>query len=271
MTPGAIGQQIQKLEEWLGVQLFTRQIRQVSPTPDGVAYWQQIRPALAQIVGASQKLRDSRSLSVALSMPPTFAAKWFPRRMVRFLTRHPEIELRFNTTAALIDFERDLIDLAIRYFDGNDPQLDATLLYRDEACVYCSPAYAENLTLKEPGDLLQATLLHTTMQPYWQKWLHQFSQLDAAAIADLPSINFDQALMAIEAAKQGQGVVMTSPLLVEEDVATSMLVEPFGHRLTVNNGYYLVHPKKVPLRPSALVFKGWLIEDAANAYQRSMH
>ena len=31
VTPGAVGQQIQKLEEWLGILLFTRQIRQVVP------------------------------------------------------------------------------------------------------------------------------------------------------------------------------------------------------------------------------------------------
>jgi LysR family transcriptional regulator, glycine cleavage system transcriptional activator len=45
VTPGAIGQQIQKLEQWLGVLLFTRQVRQVQPTADGLAYWQRIQPA----------------------------------------------------------------------------------------------------------------------------------------------------------------------------------------------------------------------------------
>ena len=39
VTPGAVGQQIQKLEEWLGVALFVRQIRQVTPTAEGRAYF----------------------------------------------------------------------------------------------------------------------------------------------------------------------------------------------------------------------------------------
>lgn len=264
VTPGAIGQQIQKLEDWLGVPLFMRQIRQVLPTPDGLAYWQRIQPALAQIIDASQKLRDRHSSSVTLSMPPTFAAKWFPRKMAGFLTRHPDIELRFNTTVALIDFERDTIDLAIRYFDGNDPQLDATLLYQDEARVYCNPAYVEVISLMQPDDLLRATLLNTTMQPYWQQWLNRFSRLDDHAIAGLPIINFDQSLMAIEAAKQGHGVVMTSPLLVEEESAAGVLIEPFELRLPVANGYYLVHHRKLPIRPSAVIFKDWLTDTVAN-------
>ncbi|HEY1998841.1 LysR family transcriptional regulator, partial [Paraburkholderia sp.] len=37
VTPGAVGQQIQKLEAWLGIALFVRQIRQVTPTAEGRA------------------------------------------------------------------------------------------------------------------------------------------------------------------------------------------------------------------------------------------
>jgi len=70
VTPGAIGQQIQKLEEWLGVALFVRQIRQVTPTPEGRAYYAQIQPALAQIVHASRRMRERQGKGVTLSVPP---------------------------------------------------------------------------------------------------------------------------------------------------------------------------------------------------------
>ena len=263
VTPGAVGQQIQKLEEWLGVPLFTRQIRQVLPTADGLAYWNRIQPALAQIIDASQKLKNSRSMGVWLSMPPSFAAKWFPRRMARFLTRHPEVELHLNSTAALVDFEREPVDLAIRYFDGNDPHLDTKLLYRDEARVYCSPAYAAALGLRRPEDLLRVTLLHTTVQPHWPDWLGRFSRLDDAQIAGVAGIHFDQSMTAIEAAKQGQGVVMTSPLLVEEETAEGALIEPFEYRLPLSIGYYVVHHRRLAIRPAALALKAWLIEETA--------
>ena len=98
VTPGAVGQQIQKLEEWLGVSLFVRQVRQVQPTEAALGYWKRIQPALAQIVDASNKLRDSRSMAVSLSMPPGFAAKWFTSRMASLLRegvvqRKPEVTL----------------------------------------------------------------------------------------------------------------------------------------------------------------------------------
>ena len=262
VTPGAVGQQIQKLEEWLGVPLFRRQIRQVQPTAEGLSYWRSIQPALAQIVDASRKLKNQSSKSVRLSMPPGFAAKWFPRRMAGFLTRHPDVELHFNSTTALIDFERDAIDLAIRYFDGRDQNLDATLLWQDEARVYCRPDYAASLSLQRADDLCRATLLDTTMQPFWRQWMREFSTLDDARIAAIPCLHFDQSLMAIEAAKQGQGVVMCSPILVEEETAQGILVEPFEHSLPVSNGYYVIHHRRLPIRPAAQALKAWLIEQA---------
>lgn len=48
----------------------------------------------------------------------------------------------------MIDFERDRVDLAIRYFNGKDPTLDVALLCSDEARLYCSPEYAAKLHLK---------------------------------------------------------------------------------------------------------------------------
>ena len=57
VTPGAVGQQIKKLEDWLGMELFTRSVRQVRPTADGLDYAARIGPALRQIVDASQQVR----------------------------------------------------------------------------------------------------------------------------------------------------------------------------------------------------------------------
>jgi LysR family glycine cleavage system transcriptional activator len=263
VTPGAVGQQIRKLEGWLGVALFVREVRQVVPTEEARAYWQRIQPALAEIADASRKVRDSRSMAVRLSMPPSFAAKWFTTRMAGLLTRYPGLELHLNASVQLVDFERDAVDLAIRYFDGKAPQLDATLLCNDEARVYCTPAYAAGLGLREPDDLQRATLLVTTMQPFWERWLGEFSRLAPAVVAALPRIHFDQGLMAIEAAKQGQGAVISSPLLVAAELAEGLLCEPFGLHLPLANAYYVVHHAKLPLRHAATLVKEWLVEEAA--------
>ncbi len=263
VTPGAVSQQIQKLEEWLGVQLFVRQIRQIEPTAQATIYWNQVQPALAQLVSASQRIREHREQGVRLSMTPGIAAKWFTRRMASFLVRYPEVELRVNSTTTVVDFGDKQIDLAIRYFNGKDKNLTSALLYQDEARAYCSPAYMAELALSKPDDLVRATLLHTTIQPYWSRWLNAFSRLTEAEISAIAGIYFDQSLAAIEAAKQGQGIVMASPMLVEEELGNGALVMPFEGKLPLDAGYYVVHPRGLALRPAVQHLKDWLIAEAA--------
>jgi LysR family glycine cleavage system transcriptional activator len=260
VTPGAIGQQIQKLEEWLGVALFVRQVRQVSPTAEGRAYHARIQPALAEIIHASRRLRESRNKGIRISMPPSFAAKWFAPRMADFLNTHPGIALALSTTTEFVDFELDATDLAIRYFDGDDDDLDVLLLKSDEARVYCSPAYARRMKLRRPGQLQLATLLHNTLHPHWSKWLARFAGLRKTQIDGIAGMQFDQSLLAIEAAVRGQGVVLTSALLTEAEIASGSLIEPFPEALALASGYYLVHPKASELQPGALQLKAWFVQ-----------
>ncbi|GGX88419.1 LysR family transcriptional regulator [Massilia dura] len=263
VTPGAVGQQIQKLEAWLGCALFIRQVRQVRPTAEAVDYWAEIQPALVRILHASDGLRLRQGNEVWLSMPPTLAAKWFAPRMAGFLALHPGVSLHLGATAALADFERERIDLSIRHFDGNDPALHADLLCADEIRVYCSPAYARQHRLEKPDDLLRATLLHTTLHPHWLEWLRRFSTLSARQIDALPSQHFDQGLLAIEAARHGQGVVLGSAILTENEIRDGSLCEPFGLRLPMAKGYYVVHHRQAVLRPAAVALRDWLVGAAA--------
>ncbi|MEB0079156.1 LysR substrate-binding domain-containing protein [Pseudomonas sp. CCI3.2] len=263
VTPGAVGQQIRSLEQWLGVALFTRHIRQVRPTEDGLAYWARIQPALAQINEASHTLRDRQSSSVWLTMPPGLAAKWFARRMSGFLRQHPAIALHLSSSVALVDFANERVDLAIRHFDGHAPELETHLLYQDQARLYCSPSYAARFGLKTPEDLRQTTLLHSTLHPHWNDWLTRFTAIPTGQVVQMAGIHFDQSLMAIEAARHDQGVVLTSPMLTEEEVSSGALIEPFSQRLPLAKGFYVVQPRLSTSRPAVEALKEWLIAEAS--------
>ena len=259
VTPGAVGQQIQKLEEWLGVPLFVRSIRHIQATADAQAYWAAVQPALGRIQHASDQLRLSQTSAVWLTMPPSLAAKWFAPRMGAFLAVQPSISLHLSATTALLDFDRDRTDLAIRYFDGKDAALQSHLLYPDEARLYCAPSYAHKHQLASPDDLVRTTLLHTTILPYWPDWLQQFSTITPAQQARIPSQHFDQSVLAIETARHGQGVVLSSAVLTEAEMRDGSLCEPFTGRLATHKGYYLVHPAQRALRPAAQALKDWLL------------
>lgn len=244
VTPGAVGQLIHKLEDWLGVKLFHREVRKVSLTEAGAAYFGRISTALGQISHASSVLKQRRRNEVRISMPPSFARKWFVPRMARFMDHHPEISLHIDASAALVDFDNESIDIAIRHFKAQESnRLDVELLFLDELRVYCSPMYYEKLKLKQSENLAKVTLLATKIHPYWERWLLQFTKLSGREIGEIPTINFDASHLAVDTAKRHQGIVLTSTSLVEQEIASGELIEPFEARLPVDEGYYLVAPK----------------------------
>jgi len=260
ITPGAVSQQVRKLEDWLGFPLFTRQVRKLQATDRGMDYFSRIAPALEQINSASEQCKSRDQNKVCLSLTQTLASKWLGPRLEYFVSLHPEIEVHITASNNPVDFKNDRVDLAIRHFDGKDPQLDSHLVFDDETRLFCTPSYKEAKDLVKPDQLDQATLIVTTIQPFWDRWLNAFTSISTDRKEHIPTLHFDQALLAIDAAKRNQGVVLCSALLVQEELKTGELIEPFSHRLPMDKNYYLVHPTNTPLSPAASALKNWLIE-----------
>lgn len=261
VTPGAVGQQLRKLEDWLGVALFIRAVRKLQPTAQAYHYWEQVKPALQQIDEASSALRGHGAWKVRLSLPPTLANTWFARHMPALISRFPQLQLDLSASAEPVDLEAGTFDLAVRHFDGTNTDLDARLLLRDDARVYCSPDYRDRLNIAQVQDLPGATLLYTTSHANWSRWLAQVGMSFEGMSSGL---RFDQASLAIAAARRSQGLVLTSPWLVEEALEAGQLVQLFPHSLSTGKHYYLLRPRHRELGEAAQLFYGWLNEVACS-------
>jgi LysR family glycine cleavage system transcriptional activator len=267
ITAGAVSQQVKKLEDWLGYALFERQTRQLVVTDKGLAYFSQIAPALEQIGAASQKHKLNASNCVYLSLTQTLAAKWLSPRLSTFMTQHPDIEVHINASNKPVDFQNDNADLALRHFDGKDKKLNVQLILNDEIRLFCAPEYLKRHQLKHPNDLTKTSLIVNTLHPCWDEWLDHFSEISLSERQAIPKIHFDQTLLAIDAAKHGQGVVISNRALVQKELEQGELIEPFGYKLTNNKNFYLVHPKQTKLSPAAKLLKAWLLDE----FKQSRH
>jgi LysR family glycine cleavage system transcriptional activator len=235
-------------------------VRKVSLTEAGAAYFGRVSIALGQISDASLALKRQRHDVIRISMPPSFARKWFVPRMARFTDLHPGISLHIDASAALVDFDHEQIDIAIRHFKvPESPRLDVELLFLEDLRVYCSPKYCEELALKQPGDLARATLLATRIHPYWASWFGRFTGLPEPEVLAIPTIHFDSSHLAIDTASRHQGVVLTSAPLVEHEIESGELIEPFEAPLAIDEGYYLVGPKGAFAAGGAIgALRAWL-------------
>ncbi|MFQ5545655.1 MAG: transcriptional regulator GcvA [Acidiferrobacterales bacterium] len=265
VTPAAISHQVKALEDYLGVQLFRRLNRALLLTDAGQACLPGLGEGfdrLAEAVTASRTRDEHRALAV--TVPPTFGARWLLSRLDRFRAAHPGIDVRIDATDRLVDFGREEIDIGIRYGTGNYPELHVEPLMAEEVFPVCSPRLLEGPhALRQPDDLKAHTLLHgewtTRAQPDWSMWLL------AAGVHDIDASRgpqFSLAGMAIQAAIEGHGVALAGSVLVADDLAAGRLVKPFDLSVPVSFGYYLVCAKTAVNRPRIIAFREWLIAEA---------
>ena len=269
VTPGAISQQVKRLEDYLGVRLFRRCNQKILLTDPARAYLPLISAGFTQLAAAVDSIHHAntnRPLTVTVS--PTLGARWLAPRLGAFHKAHPDMSIRIDASVELVDLARDDIDLGIRFGDGVYPDLDSVPLFSTCAYPVCSPALLKTgPKLETPQDLEAHTLLHPEYPwgdfwPDWQTWLC------AVGITDIDTshgIRFTSPEMVIQAALGGQGVALFGGVLVETDLRCGRLVRPLKESLALDCAYHIVHTHNRAEWPRVKLFKAWLLEQAKHS------
>jgi LysR family transcriptional regulator, glycine cleavage system transcriptional activator len=261
VTHGAVSRAIRNLEEHLGVKLMTRGTRSVRLTPVGAAYATEVRDALDQLAVATRAATGQHNTGLlSVSTLDSFAGKWLVPRLFRFRQAHPEIDLRLATSERLADFVSDGIDIAIRYGRGQYPGVSAELLMKEDLFPVCSPKLLEGShPLRTPEDLRYHTLIHDDFHIDWSMWLRSAG---IEGIDPHRGPSFFSSVLAIQAAVQGEGVVLGRSPLVGDDLAAGRLVRPFDFTLA-GLGYHVVYPPRALKVARVKAFRDWLMAEVA--------
>lgn len=254
-TPSAISHQIRKLEAELGARLFHREPHGLRLTEAGQAYLEEVRQALDRLEEATTRLKRRHGEGpVAVSLFPSFAVRWLIPRLNDFRAQHPGVELALINSLRQADFEHDDIDAAIRFGHGDWPSLRADPLMTEASFPVCSPAIAQQLAGAD--DLRSHVLLHNAAHPReWLQWLA------AAGVIDVDALSgpvFDASNEVLAAAANGMGVAMGRCPLVDAELASGRLVEPFTFRLPTPGRYWLVAPVATADDPGISALRAWL-------------
>lgn len=264
VTHGAISRAIRNLEDRLGILLFERGTRSVRLTPVGAAYAAEIGAALDRIGAATIVATASRSAGVLnVSTSDGFAGRWLVPRLYRFHREHRDIDVRLSTSGALVDFIHDGIDIAIRYGAGGYEGVMSELLAEEDVTPVCSPSllHGEH-PLRSPADLRHHRLIHDNFRIGWAMWLEQ-AGLDE--IDPDRGVRFDSAAFAVEAAVQGEGVLLGRSALVSADLSAGRLVRPFDLALKSRWKYYVVYPDGALRQEKVKAFRDWLFAEMAQS------
>jgi len=251
--------------------LFLRTSRAIRLTEAGQILFEAAGDALdllnRAVVRAHKSARGAALLKVTADAQ--FATKWLMRRIDGFRERHPAIELRFDVSYGLRDFELDDVDVGIRFGSGDYPGLAAHRLFGNVIIPVCSPRLLKTgPPLKVPRDLFNHTLAHIEWSrrgvtwPNWRMWMA------AAGISDVDDsrvVTFTSSSDAVQAALEGNAVALADLAMVANDLSEGRLLQPFdlGIRMSREFAYFLVYPESASSDPRVVAFREWILEEAA--------
>jgi len=270
LTPAAVSYQIKEIEDQLGMVLFTRTSRSIQLTPAGAVLFEAAADALDGLRRATSRARRLArgAAHLRVSLSARFATNWLLPRLPEFRAAHPGLELTFDISDQIRDFDADDVDVAIRFGTGNDAHTRSERLFGTVVVPVCSPKLLETgLRLDEPRDLLQHTLCYVDWKtdgmiwPNWRMWMA------AAGLGDFDDsrcIGFSDSSYVVQAVLDGSAVGLADLDMIGKDLAEGRLVRLFdiGVSVAPDYAYHLVYPQGSSRDPRVLAFRAWLLQQA---------
>ncbi|MBR9891297.1 LysR family transcriptional regulator [bacterium] len=150
---------ISQLEEHLGVRLFQRTTRSLSPTEHGQSFYRgateildAVESAEAQIVNVTEHLKGALYVAAPLGVGRRLIAPQVPL----FLAEYPDVSVRLRLTDRKVDLTTEGLDLAFFLGQPEDSNLRIRKIADVPRVLCASPEYVARRGMPDDGDALLA-------------------------------------------------------------------------------------------------------------------
>ncbi|MFZ6647445.1 LysR family transcriptional regulator [Undibacterium sp. TJN25] len=228
LSPSAVSKLITRIEERLGVLLFQRSTRQLVVTTEGRNFYESCIRILDDIEEAEQgiaggKVAPHGVLRVNVSVP--FGTHQLIPVLPEFSQRYPEITLDLSLTDALVDLQRERIDVAIRMGPLADASFRARLLGESRRAVIAAPAYlAAHGHPATPEELVRHRCFNFNFRRTLDEWPFRLNgQIVHLAVRGGMLTNNGESMRQLTL--QGMGIGRLALFHVARDIEAGRLVE----------------------------------------------
>lgn len=267
LTPASVSRSIKRLEERLGVRLFSRTTRNVRLTPEGQLYLHECRQALEQIAAAEHTLAGNQKVPSGLlriSAGTLYANYRLLPILSQFASTYPQIELELSLSNRVVDIVDEGFDLAIRIGIPQDSRLIARKIEDATVGIFATPAYiaqrGEPSTLDELSahDCLQF-ILPTTGRPMpWILMSPEGKEIDHMVSSRMRVL--DDALGCINWGRADGGLFQTYHFIAGPAVARGELVEVLQGYAGRSRRFSLIHPQNRHLSARVRAFVDFMMK-----------
>ena len=238
VTPTSVSIQIRQLESDWGCQLFLRKTRKVMLTDAGRSLARVTSRAFDDIRAEVENHISTKRKTVTLAVGPIFGSRWLVPRLSDFYRSHPMIELVIHQGPRITNSEQLQAMVGIDWGIGDWAGLEARRLFDVRYSPVLSPALLKlHGPVKKVGDLARFPIIHQWDREEWNAWL-RLAGIKGMAFAHETIMRDSN--HALQAAIEGQGVILGTFPLVNKDVASGQLVQLFPIELQPPRGYHLL-------------------------------
>lgn len=254
VTPGAISQQLRRLERDFGRRLFERTGRSLTPVAGARELAEELTAAFTTIAEAAARFaQGAEGGPLRIATLTSVATRLIVPALAQLRRQAPALRISFTYVHRPAEATFADADLLVTAIDGpyRGPG-EARPLLPGAVRPVCSPTYRRRLgRAPTAAEIAQADLLHDGDLTGWLRWFRAAGLRRRTAAGDI----YEDVGLLAAAALSGQGIALCPPSLFGPELAKGDLVAVSDIATLQERQYCLVLPDRP--RAEALVFADW--------------
>jgi DNA-binding transcriptional LysR family regulator len=250
VSQSAFSQTIRGLEERLGIRLFARTTRSVSPTEAGERLLALVGPALREIdEGLLQlsELREKPAGTIRISADEFAVQSVLWPAIARFLPNYPDINVEITTDYGLTDIVGGRYDAGVRRGRLVSQDMIAVPIGPDiRMAVVGAPSYFANREKPErPQELIGHSCINLRLPTHGSffSWTFRKGEKEHRVKVDGQFV-FNSITAVLDAALGGFGLAYLPQTMLDAHLTAGRLVEVLADWRQTFEGYHLYYPNR---------------------------
>ncbi|MGE8706041.1 MAG: LysR family transcriptional regulator [Achromobacter sp.] len=268
VTPAAVSRSVSRLEARLGIRLFVRSTRHIRLSDEGRAYFEQVRPAIAQLVDAERQVGGQGAAGrLRISLPTPYAHYRVLPLLPAFREQYPNVDVHVHISNRNVDFADDGYDLSVRGRAPDDSALIARKLEDAELVVVGAPGYLRRRgTPQSLEDLAAHDCIQFDRPSSGRRipWTFQVEGEAVDIVTDGAYGTGEDVLGGVTLARAGAGLFQTYRFVVEDDLREGRLAEVLPQHGGSTRPFVLLYPHARHVSRRVRAFVDFLVDKLAD-------
>ncbi|TQV76217.1 LysR family transcriptional regulator [Denitrobaculum tricleocarpae] len=264
VSPAVASHRMKELEKHVGVRLFNRTTRQLSPTEHGRLFYEgclEVLHALEQAEATVAAVGGRPRGAIRVTVPLGLGRRVIGPAIPDFCALYPEIEVRLRLSDYVIDLAREGVEVAIRLAVLGDSSLTMRKICDCERVLCAAPGYLEAQGIpRTPEELLKHRCLLLRYPGSTQfRWPLQTKDGPAKLSISGPFESDDGDILT-DWALAGQGIVMKPLFEVAEHLRSGALLPVLTETPPEPVSLAILYPHRRLLAPKIKAFADFMHE-----------